>query len=126
MKQRAAQLADHSKRRLRDGLRAVGYHTGETADVAYIRDDLVERYPQDRVRRFIEASQGIHEDLQKLDEGMGTAQASLHMMEEGLIIQFHYPQDGVVFLSMDREIGRNFTGFIDECLEQMERVENSS
>jgi hypothetical protein len=119
MDQRASRLTTHCQDRLGDSLRAVGFHSDDTVEVAYIRDDLVERYPEDRVAQFIRSSRQIHRDLQSLDEGMGTPEASLHVLAEGLIVQFHYPGDDVIFLSMEREVGRNFTRFVDECIDRM-------
>jgi hypothetical protein len=122
METQASRLAEYCQSRLGETLRAVGYHTDNTFEVAYIREDLMERYPPETVDQFITSSRGIHNDLQVLDQGMGVAQASLHMLEEGLIVQFHYDGEDVIFLSMDREVGQNFTRFIDDCIDQMSQA----
>ncbi|MGZ0746260.1 MULTISPECIES: DUF7522 family protein [unclassified Haloparvum] len=119
MPRRAKRLAEYCEDRLGDGLRAVGYHSDTAIEVVYVREDLKEKYPPDRVERFIDASRSVHRDVAGMDDRMGTPEASLHMLEEGLIIQFHLPDDDVVFLSMDRDVGRNFTRFIRECIEEM-------
>lgn len=119
MTDRANRLAKYCQDRLGDGLRAVGYHSGTSFEVVYIRDGLEEQYPADRVQRFIEGSRSVHRDVEHMDDKMGSPEASLHMLEEGLIIQFHEPGEDVVFLSMDRDVGRNFTRFIRECMNEM-------
>lgn len=86
--------------------------------MVHIRDDLVERYPADRVDQFIRTSRHLHTDLQYLDDEMGSPTASLHVLDD-LIVQFHSAGDDVVFLSMDRDVGRNFTQFIDDCLDRV-------
>lgn len=119
MEQYAARLAEYTKDRIGEGVRAVGYHTEDVFDVEYIRDDLREQYPENRVQRFIRTSRRLHSDLQFLDDAMGVPEASLHVLEEGLIIQFHFPDEDVVFLSMDKDVGRNFTRFIHDCVDHM-------
>lgn len=119
MPDRATRLAEYCEERLGDGLRAVGYHSDTSVELAYVRADLEPMYPPERVERFIESSRSVHRDVEELDDRMGTPEASLHVLEEGLIIQFHFSGDEVVFLSMDRDVGRNFTRFIRECLDEM-------
>ena len=119
MDQMARELADYLENRLQDSLRAVAYHTSDKFSMVYIRDDLVEKYPMDRVNQFLRASRNMHTDLQHLDNQLGTAEASLHVLEDGLIIQFHFSGDGVVLVAMEQEIGRNFIQFVNDCFEQM-------
>lgn len=119
MEERAAQLKEDVQDRLGDSLRAVGFQTETETEVEYIRDDLVDQYPSDTVEEFIRSSRGVHRELRGIDEGMGTPVASLHLLEEGLIAQFHYPDERVAFLAMEREVGRNCSRFMKECRSQM-------
>jgi len=119
MDKRASRLSEYCQDRIGEGLRAVGYHSDGDVDVAYLREDLESKYPPEKVEQFITSSRSIHGTLQLLDSNMGGAEASLHMLEEGLIIQFHFPGEDVIFLSMDRDVGRNFTSFIRNCLDVM-------
>lgn len=119
MPDRAKQLAAYCEDRLGDGLRAVGYHSATSVELAYVRSDIEEKYPPERVQQFIDSSRAVHRGLEDIDDQMGSPEASLHLLEEGLIIQFHYPGDEVVFLSMDRDVGRNFTRFIQDCIDEM-------
>lgn len=119
MKKQASKLAEYCQVRLGDSLRAVGFYSDNDLEMTYVRDDLVEKYSDDIIEAFIHTSQEIQHHLQLIDEGMGEPEASLHALETGLIIQFHYPTEDVIFFSMEREIGRDFTGFIDECRNQM-------
>ncbi|MXR19749.1 DUF7522 family protein [Halobacterium bonnevillei] len=119
MKSQASKLAEYCERRLGDSLRVVGFYSDNDLEMTYIRDDLVDKYSNDMVETFIDNSQKIQKDLQLLDSGMGEPEASLHAMEDGLIIQFHISIEDVIFFSMEREVGRNFTQFIDECRKQM-------
>ncbi|MUV60346.1 hypothetical protein [Halobacterium sp. CBA1126] len=119
MAERAHRLAEYCRDRLGDGLRAVGFHSDGDVELAYLRDDLKEQYPADRVQQFIESSRTIHRTVDELDATMGDPQASLHMLDEGLIVQFHFPGEDVVFLAMDSGVGRNFTQFVRECLDEM-------
>jgi len=120
MPKRAERLKQYCEERLGDSLRAVGYHSGDSVEIAYIRDDLVDQYPPEDVEQFIDSSRRIHTDLQGMDRQMGTAEASLHLLEDGLIVQFHYAGDDVIFLSIDRDVGRNFTEFIQDCRDAMD------
>jgi hypothetical protein len=116
---RAKRLAEYCEDRLGKGLRAVGYHSEDKIELAYIRDDLKSEYPADRVEKFISASRAVHRDVETMDQNMGTPEASLHMLQEGLILQFHFTGEDVVFVSMDRDVGRNLTRFIRECIDEM-------
>ncbi|MFC7166764.1 DUF7522 family protein [Halospeciosus flavus] len=118
MEVQAERLAEFVRERVGDAVRAVGYHTSGEIDVVYVRDDVAKQYPPERVERFASVSRGINDDLSRLDE-MGRPKSSLHSLEEGFILQFHEGAGDVVFLAMDREVGRNLTRFIDECREQM-------
>lgn len=118
MRREAKRLADYCQDRLGDALRGVGYHTTDGYEVVYIRDDVTEDYPQERVDNFIRSSRSIHESLNTLDE-MGRPEASLHLLEEAMIVQFHFPGEGVIFVAMDEGVGRNFSKFVDDCLDQI-------
>jgi len=62
----------------------------------------------------------VSADLEEFDDRMGLPEARLHLLAEGLIVQFHYPGESAVFLAMDRDVGRNFTTFINDCIDEME------
>lgn len=119
MPKRADRLAEYCRERLGDSLRAVGYHSGESVEVVHIRDNLVEQYPPEDVEKFIDSSRRIHRDLEGMDRRMGTPEASLHVLQDGLIVQFHFEGDDVIFLSIDRDVGRNLTQFIQDCQDAM-------
>lgn len=119
MEERAERLADYCQDRLGTDLRAVGYHDADDFEISFIREDLERHYPSDLVEGFVEASRHIHNDVNLFDEGMGSPEASLHVLDEGLIVQFHFAGEDVIFLSMDRGVGRNFTQFVSDCFDQM-------
>lgn len=119
MEQRAVRLAEYAEERLGDGLRAVGYHTGSDYGLLFARQDVRKRYSRENIEDFIDTSRALHHDMAYLGEQLGRPEASLHLLGEGLIVQFHFHGDDVVFLSMDREVGRNFTRFIRECIDRM-------
>lgn len=120
MRREVERLADYCHDRIGDSLRAVGYHTDDDFDVVFIREDLIEHYPAERVDNFIRTSRSIHADIHRLDDRMGPPEASLHVLEDGLAIQFHRADDVVVFVTMDQGVGRNFIRFVDECLDQIQ------
>lgn len=124
MEKQASELAEYCLDRLDDSLRAVGFYSENDLELVYIRDDLVDKYSDDIIKAFIHTSQEIQDDLQRIDEEMGKSEASLHALEAGLIIQFHHHTDDVIFFSMEREVGRDFTRFIDECRNQMSQSTN--
>lgn len=114
MEERSNRLAEYVTERVGDGVRAVGYHTPESFEVVYIRDDVAATYPADRVDRFMGVSRAIHDAINDL-EAMGEPVASLHSLDDGLIIQFHVAVGEVVFLALDHDLGRDFGGFVDDC-----------
>lgn len=120
LSERVERLTEYCRERLGEGLRAVGFHTDSGVEVAYIRDELVKRYPPDRVEDFVDASRQIHDATKFIDDVMGSPEASLHVLEQGLIVQFHFAGEDVVFLSMERDVGRNFTRFVSECFDRMD------
>lgn len=115
MEKDAQRLATYLEDRVGDSLRGVGYHTLDSFDVAYIREDITSMYPPDRVERFVDVSRTIGTNLDRLEE-MGHPRASMHRLEEGLLIQFYRGENRVVFAVVDPDVGRNFNRFVDECL----------
>jgi len=118
MEPRATRLTTYLRSRVGDSLRGVGYHTPETSGVVYIRDDVAEQYPPDRVDRLVDVSRSVGDALGTLDE-IGRPEASLHRLEDALLGQFHVPGEGVVFIAVDADVGRNFNQFVDDCLAQL-------
>lgn len=112
-------LAEYCQNRIGDSLRAVGHHSGTDYETTYLRDDLEEGATTELMEHFIKSSRALSEDVSELNRYMGPPQASLHMLEEGFLIQFHIPDAEVIFLVMERDIGRNLTGFIDDCRDAM-------
>lgn len=119
MKDDAERLADYLQDRVGESLRGVGYHTPDTHDVAYIREDVASVYPTERLERFIDVLRSVGTTLNRLDE-MGRPHASMHRLDEGLIIQFYRGNDQVIYVALDADVGRNFTRFIDDCQNVME------
>lgn len=95
----------------------MGDHTDEEYEILTSRVDVAENDPQERVENFVRTSRNIRANLNSLDE-MAKPEASLHMLEEALIIQFPLPE-GVIFVAMDTDVGRNFTRFVRDCEEQI-------
>lgn len=120
MKQRAARLTEYAKERLGDGLRAVGYHTEDDYGMLYASPDVRERYSRENIDDLVDTSRAIHDDLAYMGEQLGRPEASMHLLGEGLIVQFHFAGEGVVFLSMNRDVGRNFSRFVQECIDRMD------
>lgn len=114
MKNDTRRLAEYLQDRVGESLRGVGYHTPDEHDVAYIRDDVASIYPPERLDRFIDVLRSVGTNLDRLDE-MGRPHASMHRLDEGLIIQFYRGNDQVIFVALDADVGRNFTKFIDDC-----------
>ncbi|MFB6268098.1 MAG: hypothetical protein ABEI31_10595 [Halodesulfurarchaeum sp.] len=119
METNTAQLAEYLTEEVGDALRAVGYHTAETHDLVYIRDDVAAAYPPERIEDFLDVSRSINEDLSRLDE-MGRPKASLHTMGEGYILQFHRDEGRIIYVAMDHDVGRNFNAFVESCLEVLD------
>lgn len=119
MQSRAEKLTTYCQDQLGESLRAVGFHTAAGSEIVYVRDDLVPKYSSDDIDHFIAASQDISNAIQTLDKRMGAPEASLHVLEEGLAIQFHHPDERVTFVAVDQGVGQNFTSFVSDCQDQM-------
>lgn len=115
----AKRLAEYCQNRLGDNLRAVGHHSGASFEITYLREDLEEEATTELMDHFIESSRALQQSVSKLKRYMGPPEASLHMLEEGFLIQFHSPEGEVIFLVMERDIGRHLTGFINDCQDAM-------
>lgn len=122
MEKKASRLGGFLQSRLGDSLRAVGFYSSTEIEMMFVRDDLSGRYSEDILDSFIHSSKEIQHNLQLIDEGMGQPEASLHVLDAGLVIQFHYPTDDLIFFSMERDVGSDLTGFIDECQMQMSQT----
>lgn len=108
----AKRLAEYCQSRIGDSLRAVGHHSGTEFESTHLRQDLEKEATTDLMDRFIESSRALNRSVSKLKRYMGPPEATLHMLEEGFLIQFHSPEGEVIFLVMERDIGRHLTGFI--------------
>lgn len=115
----ARRLSEYCQERIGHNLRAVGHHTGTSFETTYLREDLEEEATKELMEHFVNSSRALQEGVSELKRYMGPPEASLHMLEEGFLIQFHTPDQKIIFLVMERDIGRNLTGFIDDCNEAM-------
>ncbi|WP_256403825.1 DUF7522 family protein [Halorubrum salinum] len=122
MKKQASRLTEFCQTRLGNSLRAVGVYSANNIEMIFVRDDLNEKYSGDILNNFISTPQEIKHNFQLIDEGMGEPEASLHLLEAGLIVQLHYPSEGLIFISMEQDVGRNFTRFIRECRNQISQA----
>lgn len=119
MNERASNLSRWARDRIGGGLRSVGYHSGDEYGVVYLREDIEDRYSTEEVEDLITTVRDLDDDVQEFEGKLGTARESLYVLEDSLIVQFHFLGAGAVFMSVDFDVGRNFVSFIEECRSQM-------
>lgn len=115
MEEQACRLAEYIRDRVGDAARAVGYHDREGYQIVYLRDDLEDQYSPEQWGRFVRTSSNIHSELKGLRR-RGPPEASLHSLENALFVQFYLDSDAVIFVGLESDVGRNFMGFVDDCL----------
>lgn len=119
MKKKASRLEDYLQRQMGDSLRAVGYYSPPNVEMTFLRDELKGQYDEAILKSFISKSQDIQHTLTEMDAGMGEPAANMHVLDNGLVIQFYYDNYDLIFFSMEKSVGREFSEFIEECQNQM-------
>lgn len=101
------------------GLRAVVRYTPEAADFVYLREDLQGRVNIEDFEPTIDQARKLHGQLDTVGRlqghTLGKPVGNVALFEHALVVVLRYTGGEGVVTTLDRDVGRNLTAFIEQC-----------
>lgn len=123
----AHELAEYLEQRAGDSLRAVGHYSTDNYEIVYLRDDVREQYSDDKIEEIVEDLrwESFAKPTQERQYRLGSLTCSIQAFEEGVVMHFPYDDNRGTLISLAPGAARQLMGFIDDCLSQINEVQNS-
>ncbi|MDY7082266.1 MAG: hypothetical protein SXQ77_07665, partial [Halobacteria archaeon] len=115
-------FAEFIKEKAGDSLRALAFYDFDSYEIAYIREDVRKKYPEDttdQIHREHVLNNLNKEYFEDLFEA-GNLGGTLHRFENAVIVRVIQEEGESVFISLDRENELNVVKVMDECIEKMD------
>lgn len=120
----AERLAASCRQRVGDGLRAVVEYDADGFDVAYVREDVKQRYSAARYSELIGRAAKVQEvahGTDTEDTPLGESRATVHVFEGAFVFQFYVDERAGYVVGVDTDAGRLLDEFVDACHEALSR-----
>jgi hypothetical protein len=107
-------------------LHAVGHYSTDDYEVVYLRDDVREQYSDDEIEDVVEDLrwESFAKSTQERQYRLGSLNCSMQAFEEGIVMHFPYDDNRGTLISLEPRAARQLTGCIDDCLSQINDVQN--
>lgn len=122
MDERARALADHCRRHLGEGLRAVYTYGPDGHEVVYAREDIDYGYTRERLAALLDGADEISRTLVSLGtdkEPLGAPLASIQAFERAFVVLFLDEGRGIA-VALDRSAGPELSGLLESCRDVIE------
>jgi hypothetical protein len=122
----ARELAEYLEQRAGDSLRAVGHYSTDDYEIVHLRDDVREQYSDDEIEDIVEDLrwESFAKSTQERQYRFGSLNCSIQAFEEGVVMHFPYDDNRGTLISLAPGAARQLIGFIDDCLSQINDVQN--
>lgn len=114
---RAQSFTTYLQGTLGQDLRAVTVYGPDLSQQIYLRDDLQGRYDSEELTALMRKARAVGVPLREVgsrDTAMGDIQASVHVFENALLVQFLLgPRTGII-VSVEPDVGRALVEFIED------------
>ena len=123
----ATRLAEFVRERVGDGLRGVVTYTPDRAEVIYLRSDLEGAVNLDDFEATIHQARELHAQLATVGHlqgrTMGQPMGNVSLFEHSIVLILVFDEDRGVIATLNREVGRQLVGFVEECGDVLRSVE---
>lgn len=119
---RAQEFTAHLRGTLGQDLRAVAVFGPDLSQQLFLREDLQGHYDSEEVAALIRKARSVGEPLRDVGSwatAMGDIQASVHVFDNALLVQFVLGPETGIIVSVEPDVGRALVEFIRDSRDRL-------